>query len=137
MTPLFHLTRQVIDLDEARWFYGEVLGCIEGDSTENKTEFDFFGQQLTLHLDKPTTDTKSVSSEKPALPHFGINLDMDTWYELIERLEALNIQFEKEPTIHLADEDEPGEQGSFFIRDPSGNLIEINGVHCTDMTYVL
>ena len=52
LTP-FHLALHVRDLDEARAFYGGVLGCTEGRSTETWVDFDFFGHQLSLHLGEP------------------------------------------------------------------------------------
>ena len=41
---IFHLAYNVTDLDEARAFYGGVLGCAEGRSTDTWVDFDFFGQ---------------------------------------------------------------------------------------------
>mgnify|MGYP000951409593 CR=1 FL=1 len=49
LTP-FHLAYHVTSLDEARAFYGGVLGCREGRSTETWVDFDFFGHQISLHL---------------------------------------------------------------------------------------
>ena len=47
---IFHLAYHVTDLDEARAFYGGLLGCEEGRSTDTWVDFDFFGHQLSLHL---------------------------------------------------------------------------------------
>ena len=46
----FHLAYTVSDLDSARKFYGDILGCQEGRSTESWLDFDFFGNQLSLHI---------------------------------------------------------------------------------------
>jgi len=46
----FHLAYTVSDLDSARKFYGDLLGCREGRSTESWVDFDFFGNQLSLHI---------------------------------------------------------------------------------------
>jgi uncharacterized protein len=46
MKSLFHLAYHVTDLDAARSFYGNVLGCREGRSTETWVDFDFFGHQI-------------------------------------------------------------------------------------------
>src|SRR2546426_9820875 len=43
MRTSFHLAYHVRDLDEARAFYGTLLGCQEGRSTETWVDFDFFG----------------------------------------------------------------------------------------------
>lgn len=46
----FHLAFPVHDLAAARAFYGEVMGCPEGRSSEQWVDFDFFGHQLVAHL---------------------------------------------------------------------------------------
>ncbi len=46
----FHLAVPVHDLAAARGFYGGVLGCAEGRSSERWVDFDFFGHQLVAHL---------------------------------------------------------------------------------------
>ncbi|MCE2880669.1 MAG: dioxygenase, partial [Comamonadaceae bacterium] len=53
MRSLFHFAFHVTDLDEARRFYGGVLGCAEGRSTDTWVDFDFFGHQLSLHRGLP------------------------------------------------------------------------------------
>jgi len=45
MRSLFHLAYHVDDLAAARAFYGGVLGCREGRSTETWVDFDFWGHQ--------------------------------------------------------------------------------------------
>ena len=40
---IFHLAFNVRDLDEARRFYGGVLGCAGGSSTDTWVDFDFIG----------------------------------------------------------------------------------------------
>ena len=50
MRSLFHFAFNVTDLDEARRFYGDVLGCTEGRSTDTWVDFDFFDHQISLHL---------------------------------------------------------------------------------------
>ena len=56
---LFHLAIPVTDLNEARRFYGGVLGCAEGRSTDTWVDFDFFGHQMSLHLGEPFTTTRT------------------------------------------------------------------------------
>jgi len=41
--PRFHLAFPVHDLDEARQFYGTVLGCPEGRSSPTWVDFDLQG----------------------------------------------------------------------------------------------
>jgi hypothetical protein len=54
---LFHLAFHVTDLDEARRFYGGVLGCAEGRSTETWVDFDFFTHKSSRHPGEPFNHT--------------------------------------------------------------------------------
>lgn len=127
LTP-FHLAINVTDLDAARAFYGGVLGCREGRSTETWVDFDFFGHQLSLHLGTPfaTADTGRVGEHMVAMPHFGLVLGYDDWRALADRLEAAGTDWVIAPTLRF--EGQPGEQWTMFFRDPSGNPIEVKGV---------
>ncbi|MEL6978398.1 MAG: VOC family protein [Pseudomonadota bacterium] len=127
MTPLFHLSYHVTDLEAARRFYGDLLGCREGRSTETWVDFDFFGHQISLHLGQPfkTTNTGLVGDRKVPMPHLGVVLGMEAWRALSDRLNAAGCEFELAP--HIRFEGEPGEQGVMFLRDPAGNPLEIKG----------
>jgi hypothetical protein len=127
MKSVFHLAIHVTDLDEARRFYGGVLGCEEGRSTETWVDFDFFGHQLSLHLGKPfeTTRTGKVGNHMVMMPHMGIVLALPDWLALAERLKQKGVGFDIPPVIRF--EGEPGEQRTMFFFDPSGNPIEIKG----------
>ena len=58
LTP-FHVAVPVYDLEEARKFYREVLGCGEGRSSEHWTDFDLYGHQFVIHLKpRPVEETK-------------------------------------------------------------------------------
>src|SRR5689334_5204679 len=49
LTP-FHIAFPVDDLEAARRFYGEVLGCPEGRSAPGEwIDFDLFGHQVVAH----------------------------------------------------------------------------------------
>ncbi|WP_417667505.1 VOC family protein [Roseibium sp.] len=127
MRSCFHLAYHVTDLDEARAFYGGLLGCAEGRSTETWVDFDFFGHQISLHLGVPfkTTNTGKVGDHMVPMPHLGVVLDMETWKALADKLTRANLDFVMEPTIRF--KGEPGEQSTMFFRDPSGNPIEVKG----------
>ena len=47
--PTFHFAFFVRDLASTRRFYGDVLGCREGRSTDTWVDFDFFGNQISAH----------------------------------------------------------------------------------------
>lgn len=123
----FHLAIHVRDLDKAREFYSGVLGCTEGRSTATWVDFDFFGHQLSLHLGHPfaTTDTGHVGDHLVPMPHFGLVLPLADWQALAARLTAAGVDFVLAPQVRF--QGEPGEQCTMFIRDPSGNPIEVKG----------
>lgn len=125
-TP-FHLAIHVTDLDAARAFYGGVLGCAEGRSTQTWVDFDFFGHQLSLHLGAPfaTSDSGQVGEHMVPMPHFGLVLGLEEWRALAARLREAGVDFVLPPSVRF--EGQPGEQWTMFFRDPSGNPIEVKG----------
>ena len=125
-TP-FHLAIHVHDLDAARGFYGGVLGCAEGRSTDTWVDFDFFGHQLSLHLGQPFTNapTGRVGDHMVPMPHFGVVLHLPDWQALAARLTAAGTAFELAPSVRF--QGQPGEQWTMFFRDPSGNPLEFKG----------
>ena len=126
LTP-FHLAYNVRDLDETRAFYGDVLGCTEGRSTETWVDYSFFGHQISMHLGEPfkTEATGKVGEHMVPMPHLGVVLRMEDWKALAERLKGAEVDFVIEPSLRF--EGEPGEQATMFFRDPSGNPIELKG----------
>lgn len=127
MTHPFHLAINVTDLNEARAFYGGLLGGIEGRSTATWVDFDFFGHQLSLHLGPPfaTEATGRVGDHMVPMPHFGVVLPLDVWRGVAGRLTAAGVDFVIPPSVRF--EGEPGEQWTMFFRDPSGNPVEVKG----------
>jgi extradiol dioxygenase family protein len=127
MPALFHLAFHVRDLDEARRFYGDVLGCREGRSTDTWVDFDFEGHQLSLHLGEPfrTERTGRVGDQLVPMPHFGLVLELPQWQAMAERLRKAGTAFVLEP--HLRYPGQPGEQWTMFFCDPFGNPIEVKG----------
>ena len=135
MRCLFHLAFQVTDLDAARRFYGGVLGCQEGRSTDTWVDFDFFGHQISLHLGTPFASTRTghVGDHLVPMPHFGAILELPDWHALAARLKAAGTAFVLEPQVRF--EGQPGEQWTMFFYDPSGNPIEIKGFRSLDAVY--
>jgi uncharacterized protein len=126
LTP-FHLAYHVTELKAARAFYGGVLGCREGRSTETWVDFDFFGHQISLHLGEPfaTTNTGKVGDHMVPMPHLGLVLRLPDWQALADRLTAAGVNFVLPPQVRF--QGQPGEQWTMFFRDPSGNPIEVKG----------
>jgi extradiol dioxygenase family protein len=135
MKSIFHLAFHVHDLDAARRFYGGLLGCHEGRSTETWVDFDFFGHQISLHRGTPfpTTDTGLVGDHRVPMPHLGVVLELADWQALAERLQRAGVAFVLEPQRRFAGQ--PGEQWTMFFRDPSGNPIEVKGFGSLDDVY--
>jgi hypothetical protein len=132
----FHLAFAVHDLSEARRFYGEVMGCAEGRSSEHWIDFDFYGHQIVAHLDpamQPRPIHNAVDGHDVPVPHFGIVLTMPQWQELSARLKTAGTHFGIEP--HIRFKGEVGEQATMFFTDPSGNALEFKAFANDDMLF--
>lgn len=132
---LFHFAFNVTDLDAARRFYGGVLGCAEGRSTDTWVDFDFFSHQISLHLGEPlkTQRTGRVGEHLVPMPHFGLVLLLPAWQALAARLLAADVDFVLPPQVRF--EGQPGEQWTMFFCDPFGNPIEVKGFASIGQVY--
>ena len=123
MSPPFHLAFPVRDVESTREFYAHVLGCPVGRSAERWIDFDFFGHQLSAHVaPEEALATNAVDGDDVPVRHFGVVLGMGRWRELADHLRGRGIDFLIEPRSRFAGE--VGEQATFFVRDPSGNVLE-------------
>ena len=116
----------VHNLDEARMFYGGVLGCPEGRSSPEWVDFDFFGHQIVAHLsveEGGCEGANEVDGEQVPVRHFGLIVSPSKFREISGNLREKNIKFVIEPQVRF--KGRPGEQFTMFFRDPSGNAIEI------------
>ena len=121
----FHLAVAVDDLAVARRFYGGVLGCAEGRSDTRWIDFSLEGHQLVVHQVEGAggdRGVQAVDGHGVPVPHFGVVLTMSRWRELAERLREHGVAFVLEPQVRFAGG--PGEQATFFLRDPAGNALE-------------
>ena len=125
LTP-FHIAFPVDDLAAARHFYGTVLECPEGRSSEEWIDFDLFGHQIVAHYDPRAAERPKshnpVDGHDVPVPHFGVVLTMPQWEALAERLRAHGVRFVIEPTIRF--KGKVGEQATMFFLDPAGNALE-------------
>ena len=127
--PPFHLAFPVHDLEAARAFYGDLLGCPEGRSDARWIDYDFFGHQIVAHLAQdaaPRPAHNPVDGHDVPVPHFGAVLPMAEWRAMADRLEAAGADFIIAPTVRFAGQ--PGEQATMFFLDPSGNALEIKAM---------
>ena len=133
----FHFAFPVRDLAAARRFYGGLLGCAEGRSSDEWIDFDFYGHQIVAHLvtgaGSGDEGTNPVDGHDVPVPHFGIVLTLADWQVLADRLSAAGTDFAMAPTIRF--KGEPGEQATMFFRDPSGNAIEMKAFANLDQLF--
>lgn len=124
---IFHLAYNVTDLDATRQFYGDLLGCAEGRSTDTWVDYNFFGHQISLHIGTPFANapTGKVGDHMVPMPHLGVILPQADWIALSERLTDAEIEWIIPPSTRFSGQ--PGAQSTMFFRDPSGNPIEIKG----------
>jgi extradiol dioxygenase family protein len=123
---IFHLAFTVSDLDSARQFYGILLGCEEGRSTDTWVDFNFFGHQLSLHVGEiaPKSKTHSkVDDISVPMPHFGCVLEWATFYDLAAKLQSKGMEFIINPSVRY--KGLVSEQATMFFEDYSGNALEI------------
>lgn len=125
--PPFHLAFVVHDLAAARLFYGDVLGCTEGRSSDTWVDFNFYGHQIVAHVQANAVagaahGTQAVDGDVIPVPHFGAILSLAQWQALSERVRRAGIPFVVEP--HVRFRGRSGEQSTMFFCDPSGNVLE-------------
>ena len=135
--PLFHLAFPVIDLDQARYFYVEVLGCTTGRESDHWIDFNFFGHQLVAHLvepeNHPNVATNLVDGHAVPASHFGVILHWSDYEAFVSRLRQAEVEFVIEPYVRF--EGRRGEQSTLFIRDPSNNYLEFKAFRDLDMLF--
>jgi len=116
VTPIFHLSLSVSDLEASCAFYEEVLGARRGRTTPHWADLWLFGAQLTAYQ-RPSAVTPSPYREAQ---HFGATLD---WPEWVQRDAALQADAPAAVVQRVLD----AERGSakLVLRDPDGYLIEL------------
>ncbi len=121
----FHHAFAVEDLGSTRAFYGELLGCPEGRSSETWVDFDFYGNQISAHLGAPVPPaaTGQVDGIAVPIPHFGAVLGWQEFQALASRLERAGLAFIIRPSVRYVGQ--PAEQATMFFLDPSGNALEL------------
>jgi uncharacterized protein len=114
----FHLAIPVHDLEAARHFYVDQLGCHLARSYQDRITLDFFGDQVVCHL------SNDVVSEPELYPrHFGV-----TFRERVDFDAVLTLAVQRGiPFFRMVQprfKDLVEEHLTFVLRDPSNNLIE-------------
>ncbi len=132
----FHLAIPVDDLAKARHFYGEVLQCPEGRSSDQWTDYNLYGHQLVIHFQEPhpvQNNTNPVDGHEVPIPHFGVVLPWEEWNILANRMKSASIHFIIEPYIRF--EGLTGEQATMFFKDPCGNALEFKAFKNIDQLF--
>jgi uncharacterized protein len=121
----FHYAFKVKDIQSTRDFYINILGCAEGRSTDRWIDFDFFGNQLSAHINSnmpPPDYCGLVDGVSVPIPHFGCVLAMADFNRIQLQFENNNISFVVKPQNRYTNL--KGEQKTMFVLDFSGNPIE-------------
>lgn len=124
ITP-FHLAFPVDDLDKAKGFYLNTLGCKPGRSSDRWHDFDLFGHQIVAQLVErmpARAGMNVVHGHEVPVPHFGVVLSIEQFEALAARVRAAGVAFIIEPYTRFPGE--PGEQRTMFFADPAGNALE-------------
>tara|TARA_Y100000590_G_C15423910_1_gene902469 strand:+ start:251 stop:676 length:426 start_codon:yes stop_codon:yes gene_type:complete len=132
----FHLAFPVINIKETIKWYTTILDCKVGRKDKRWVDFNFYGHQISAHLinDKiKLSDTNKVDGENIPSRHFGIILTKKIWQELSVKLTDKNINFLIKPNTRF--KGEIGEQSTFFIKDPSGNVLEFKSFNNDKMIF--
>ena len=134
--PRFHIAFPVHNLESAREFYVDILGCESGRESDSWIDFNLYGHQIVAHLspdDCSPVSTNSVDKDDIPCRHFGVILEWGQWEVLQNRIKKLEHRFLVEPKIRF--KSKKGEQGTFFINDPSGNALEFKSFKNDSMVF--
>ena len=132
----FHLAIPVLNLNESKKFYEEILGCSPGRVSEEWADYDFFGHQLVIHLHpnyKSNPHHNEVDGKSIPVPHFGVIVPWDEFDIFSKKLEENGIQFIIEPYTKF--KNLPGEHKTLFFYDNSGNALEFKSFKNMDMLF--
>ena len=121
----FHLAFPVYDIKKTIDWYVSYLNCSVGRKSKRWVDFNFYGHQISAHLinQKNKKDKINlVDGKKIPSRHFGIILEMNDWKNLVTYLNEKKINYVIKPNIRF--KGQTGEQATFFIKDPSNNVLE-------------
>ena len=124
-TPPFHLAYPVTDLNEARLFFTSMLDATVGRSAERWVDLNLFGHQISLHLvdgQDLNSTTNAVDGDQVPTLHFGCVLEWTAWERQYDVLNERRAEFIIDKKVRF--KGEVGEQGTFFLKDPSQNVLE-------------
>lgn len=115
MIKPFHLSFVVPDLNHAKEFYVDALGCKVGRNAGDWIDIIFFGHQITMHQERQSMKARAID-------HFGPVLEKAEWQAVAEKLSSSDVDFQLPPTVK--DNGANSESGKYIVKDPAGNLLE-------------
>lgn len=121
---VFHLAIPTHDLDAAEDFYTRVIGAVRARRYDDRVTFRFFDHQVVCHLDPDSVDMNQGDPFANLYPrHFGITFrDKSEFDALYERCQSSGWSLVKEVFERFGGY--PERHQTFFVADPSHNLIE-------------
>lgn len=129
MSNIFHCAVLGGDLEIAEKFYTEILGCRKDNFEAGRwMDIDFWGNELTLHQSHNAANREyhNVDMGRVPVPHFGIHLERDVYFEVKKRIMDAGVPFIEKPYVRFAGTEY--EQETFFIEDTNYNVIEIKSM---------
>lgn len=116
---IFHLAFPVKDIAQTVDFYQDTLGMEINLIEEQRCIINFCKHQLVAHLCPEQTDDQVSMYPR----HFGLIFDAESDFdELLNNAKSKQAKFFQEEFTRF--EDSPRAHRSFFLQDPSNNLIE-------------
>jgi len=116
---LFHLAFPIHEIEAAKRFYVDGLGCTLGRESTHAVTFGLHDHQLVAHVVDQAPDEQQGIYPR----HFGlVFLSKASWQALADRAKAKGLTFYQQPRVRF-----PGsriEHHTFFLEDPSRNLLE-------------
>lgn len=137
--PPFHLAFPVRNVEEARRFYVDLLGCGVGRSDSLWVDLNLYGHQIVAHYSPEAEQRAEQAHSNPVdghdvpVPHFGVVLPWSAWQELANRLRQAEVRFVMEPYVRF--QGQVGEQATMFFLDPSGNALEFKAFRDPDQLF--
>ncbi|MGQ4646798.1 VOC family protein [Lyngbya aestuarii] len=131
MNPvLFHLAFPVTDIEQAKEYYGNGLGCEIGRESRNAVILNLYGNQLVAHLTQET-----ITPQRGIYPrHFGLVFTAEAdWEAMLSHVQQKQLTFYQEPRLRFPDE--ITEHRTFFLQDPFSNLMEFKFYRHTEAIF--
>lgn len=118
-STIFHLAFPIGNVDDAKQFYVDGLGCELGRESAHAVILNLYGHQLVGH-----TTPEPLEPQKGIYPrHFGLILtEEEDWEALLARSQSKSLTFFQTPKERFVGTSL--EHRTFFLQDPFGNYLE-------------